>query len=113
VAAAVIAVFLGLWGWDTWSSARAEAKRQAHMAELAKAIEVALPTGSTPAQVVAFLDARNIGHSEFIERTRSLYASTAEEQVNLLFRTRVLIEFHFDETARMTSFSVEQGRTGL
>jgi hypothetical protein len=113
VAAAVNAVPLALWGANAWSSARAEVKRQAHLAELTKAIEVALPAGSTASQVIAFLDARHIQHSDFDERTRAVYASSAEEQVNLLFRTGVYLVFHFDGAARMTNFSVEQKATGL
>lgn len=95
------------------SSSRAEANRLARMAELTDAIRAGLPTGATPAQVVAFLDARNIRHSAFDAKTRSVFASTPEEQVNLLLRTGIYIVFHFDETAHMTSVSVEQGRTGL
>jgi hypothetical protein len=113
VSAAVVAVLLALWGASALSNARAEAQRQARLVDLTKAIAVALPIGSTPAQVVAFLDGRKLGHSEFDAKTRTLYASTAEEQVNPFTRARILIIFHFDETARITNFSVEQGVTGL
>lgn len=112
-AAALVAAILAFWGVSELSSARAEANRQARVAELETAIRTALPTGSTPAQVLAFLDARHIHHSGFDERTRAIYASTAEEQVNLLLRTGVYLVFHFDSSARTTDFSVEQKATGL
>jgi hypothetical protein len=107
-----IAAACALWFASSRSSARAEATVRARVVELTDAISTALPTGSTPAQVVAFLDAQHLGHSEFDEKTRSVFASTAEEQVNFLIRTRVFIEFDFDEMAHMTSFSVRQGVTG-
>jgi hypothetical protein len=108
-----VAAACALWAVSSCQGGRAEVDKQGRVAELTDAIRAALPTGSTPARVAAFLDGRKLGHSEFDAKSGSLFASTAEEESTILSRTRVLIVFHFDESARLTSFSVEQGVTGL
>jgi len=97
--------------FDKVSAARALARERARIEELQAAITTALPVGSSSSQVVAFLDARHIEHSEVVRESRTMYASTLHQR-DWFMETGVYIVFHFNEAGLMTGFSVEQVATG-
>jgi hypothetical protein len=104
-------VALGV-AWNAHLGVRAKERARARIAELDAAIRTALPVGASPSQAIAFLDSQHIEHSQFIEETRTIFASAGKEQVGLFIQSGVYIMFQFDEAARMTNFSVRQVWTG-
>ena len=84
--------------------------------EVEKDIRSHLSTGSSRAEVVAFLDSRRIGHSYINEDNlgynNSEIALIRNAATRWPFRTDIQICFHFDKQMKLASYSVQGVSTG-
>lgn len=81
--------------------------------EIDELIRKEVPIGSSTSQVLAFLDAQKIEHSQqYFDRDRIIYASIRNTSGNWLVKNSVYIQFHFDEKATLKDYSVREVSTG-
>jgi hypothetical protein len=85
----------------------ADRRLERRVADVKVTIREELPLGADPDAVFAFLDSRRIEHSEYVARSRAVYAAIRNAVVKWPISYGIFIRFHFDETGRLTSYEVD------
>ncbi len=81
--------------------------------EIDALIRKEVPIGSSTLQVIAFLDAQKIEHSQqYFDRDRIIYASMRNTSGNWLVKNSIYLQFQFDEKGNLENYSAKEIATG-
>ena len=104
-AVGVLAIFIAGCGAGGHRTDSASAK------QLKALINAEAPTGSTESQVTAFLDKRGFKYSNEIQLRGAIFA-VAPLSSDGLVKTKLQIEFRFDERRRLRDYTVTESLVG-
>ena len=106
IAGLLVTIGLGLLlTMASWFTADRRLERR--VADVEVAIQEELPVGVDLNAVFAFLDSRGIEHSEYVAKSRAVYAAIRNAVVKWPISYGIFIRFHFDETGLLTSHDVD------
>lgn len=66
-----------------------------------------LHVGSDKSEVIQFLAAQRIAHSEYVPEFRRIYAGISRSSIGLM-RGHIKIQFDFDENGKLLSYKVQE-----
>ncbi len=75
--------------------------------KIEKMISTSLHAGSDKSEVIHFLSARHINHSEYVPEFRRIYAGIDRSTIGLT-KGHINIQFEFDEKGKLVSFKVRE-----
>jgi CRISPR/Cas system CMR-associated protein Cmr5 small subunit len=91
---------------------QAEPGDKAAVNEITSSICKQVPAGASSSQVVAFLDAKKVEHSDYREQEKTIFAIVRNTSGNWLVTGAAQIEFHFDENVKVKDCTVKEVFTG-
>ncbi len=71
-----------------------------------------VPFGSSISQVMTFLDANHVEHSDYREKEKAIYGIIHNTSGDSLVKSSITIEFHFSEQAKLKDYVVKEVFTG-
>lgn len=89
------------------------------VSQIESQIKKEIPTGSTKAQVVAFLDSHGYEHSAnykpelYYNKTKTINASVPKKSYGILTEGKIHITLVFDNDNKLANYKVEEILTGL
>lgn len=81
--------------------------------EMKHQIEATLPLGSSTDKVINFVIKQGMTHSDYLPRERIINARLYGVKKGLLYEESLYVQFRFDSTGALQSFSVEEVATSI
>ena len=102
--AAIVGIGL-LFAIASWLTADRRLERR--VTDVKNEIREEIPVGAGLDAVLAFLDSRRLEHSEYVPRSRTVYAAIRNVVIQWPIYYGIFIQFHFDEAGRLNSYEVD------